>query len=117
MKTGILFLFSIFLLFQFENADANYYSKAVSENDTILIIVQKRITNNCETSPIIFPSKLNTALPDTTRDIIIIYRRSLCVDFNDIHPTVEITKYIGHINYALSKPAFRNIFICQKSLL
>jgi len=79
MKTGILFLFSIFLLFQLEYAGANYHSKAVSENDTILIIVQKRIANKSETSPIIFPSKLNSALPDTTRDIIIIYRRSLCI--------------------------------------
>jgi hypothetical protein len=78
MKSGLIIVIVVFLLIFTGNAGANYYPKAISDNDTMLIIINKNLEdaslNTFYNASV--KNKYLAALPDTTHDIIIIFRNN-----------------------------------------
>lgn len=76
MKSGKIIVIVIFFFIITGTAGANNYPKAISDNDTMLIIVNRNLEfadlNSFCKSPV--QNIIYTAVPDTIRDIIIIFR-------------------------------------------
>jgi hypothetical protein len=96
MKTRILIILVTMLLFASVNAGTNNF-KAISENDTLLVIVKKSLTNNYENQGNDLQSGKNifAAVPDTSTDIIIIFRN---IDQKNQHFIAENENSIDELN-------------------